>query len=99
MTPKHVLIIADRILRLNADSRPVVGALIPYMESYYHISYSIMSLVFVGNAVGFISAAFFTDTILGKIGRAKALVAAETTQLSACIILVCTPPYPLVVIS
>ncbi|KNG51613.1 mfs general substrate transporter [Stemphylium lycopersici] len=64
----------------NGINDSVVGALIPYMESYYHISYSIMSLVFVGNAIGFISAAFFTDTILGKIGRAKTLVSAETTQ-------------------
>ncbi|KAF1841261.1 MFS general substrate transporter [Cucurbitaria berberidis CBS 394.84] len=83
----------------NGINDSVVGALIPYMESYYHISYSLMSLVFVGNAVGFIVAAFFTNTILGKIGRAKTLILAELIQLSAYIILVCTPPYPLVIIS
>ncbi|CAO2654608.1 Nn.00g113410.m01.CDS01 [Neocucurbitaria sp. VM-36] len=77
----------------------VVGALIPYMESHYRISYAIMSLVFVGNALGFIVAAFFTNIILGKLGRAKTLILAELIQLSAYIILVCTPPYPLVVIS
>jgi hypothetical protein len=87
------------MLWINTDQRPVVGALIPYMESYYHISYSIMSLVFVGNAIGFISAAFFTNMILGKFGRAKTLIFAELIQLSAYIILVCTPPYPLVVVS
>ncbi|CAG5163727.1 uncharacterized protein ALTATR162_LOCUS6530 [Alternaria atra] len=83
----------------NGINDSVVGALIPYMESYYHISYSIMSLVFVGNAIGFISAAFFTNMILGKFGRAKTLIFAELIQLSAYIILVCTPPYPLVVVS
>jgi fucose permease len=67
------------------------------MESYYKISYSIMSLVFVGTAIGFITAAFFTDTVLGKIGRAKTLIVAELIQLSAYVILCCTPPYPLVV--
>ncbi|KAF1831011.1 MFS general substrate transporter [Decorospora gaudefroyi] len=77
----------------------VVGALIPYMESYYHISYSIMSLVFVGNAIGFITAAFFTNMILGKFGRAKTLIFAELVQLSAYTVLVCTPPYPLVVVA
>lgn len=56
-----------------------------------------MSLVFVTNAVGFISAAFFTNIILGKFGRAKTLILAELIGLSAHIILVCTPPYPLVV--
>lgn len=69
------------------------------MESYYRISYSIMSLVFVGNAAGFIAAAFFTNTILGKLGRAKTLVVAEAIQFSAYIVLVCTPPYPLVIVS
>ena len=69
------------------------------MEGYYHISYSIMSLVFVGNAVGFISAAFFTNSILGKFGRAKSLIFAELIQLSAYIMLVCTPPYPAVIVS
>jgi fucose permease len=73
--------------------------LIPYMESYYHISYTLISLVFVGTAIGFILAAFFTDTVLSKIGRAKTLILAELFQLSAYIILVCTPPYPLVVIA
>jgi fucose permease len=69
------------------------------METYYHISYTIMSLVFVGTAAGFIIAAFFTNTILGKLGRAKTLVVAELIQLSAYIVIVCTPPYPLVVVS
>ena len=69
------------------------------MESHYHISYSIMSLVFVGNAIGFIAAAFFTDMILGKIGRGKTLILGDTIQLSAYVVLVCTPPYPLVVVS
>jgi hypothetical protein len=58
-----------------------------------------MSLVFVGNAIGFITAAFFTNTILGKLGRAKTLILAELIQLSAYIALVCSPPYPVVVIS
>ncbi|KAI1665638.1 MFS general substrate transporter [Pyrenophora tritici-repentis] len=81
------------------DVETIVGALIPYIESHYHISYTIMSLVFVGNAFGFIAAAFFTDMILKKIGRGKAMVLGDMIQLSAYIILVCTPPYPLVVVS
>jgi fucose permease len=82
-----------------ADLLLVVGALIPYMERFYHLSHLIMSLVFVGNAIGFITAAFFTNTLLDRLGRAKTLILAELIQLSAYIILVCTPPYPLVVVS
>lgn len=69
------------------------------METHYHISYSIMSLVFVGNALGFISAAFITDMLLGSLGRGKTLILGDTIQLCAYIVLVCTPPYPLVVVS
>jgi fucose permease len=69
------------------------------MEEHYHIGYAIVSLVFVGNAIGFVTAAFFTDTILGKLGRAKTLIAAEFVLLSAYIMLVTTPPYAVVVIA
>jgi Na+/melibiose symporter-like transporter len=58
-----------------------------------------MSLVFVGNAFGFIATAFFTDMILEKIGRGKAMILGDIIQLYAYVILVCTPPYPLVVVS
>jgi fucose permease len=77
----------------------VVGALIPYMEEFYNNSHSIMSLVFVGNAAGFIAAAFFTTAILGKIGRAKTLIVAQLIIVSAYVVLVCSPPYPLVIVS
>ncbi|KAF1919531.1 major facilitator superfamily domain-containing protein [Ampelomyces quisqualis] len=83
----------------NGMNDSVVGALIPYMETYYSISYSIMSLVFIGTAIGFVIAAFFTDAILGKLGRAKTLVLGDVIQLCAYIVLVCTPPYPLVVVA
>ncbi|ORX92178.1 major facilitator superfamily domain-containing protein [Clohesyomyces aquaticus] len=79
------------------DSAP--GALIPYMEEYYHIGYAIMSLIFVGNAAGFILAAFFTNTLLGKLGRSKCLMVSEVIMLAAYIMLVTTPPFPVVVVA
>jgi fucose permease len=69
------------------------------MEVYYHLGYAVMSLVFVGNAAGFIIAAFFTNTILDRLGRAKTLILAELFMLSAYIMLVVTPPYPVVIIA
>ncbi|KAF2789567.1 MFS general substrate transporter [Melanomma pulvis-pyrius CBS 109.77] len=83
----------------NGINDSVVGALIPYMEAYYHLSYTVMSLVFVGNAAGFILAAFFTNTILDRLGRAKTLILAELIMLAAYIMLVVTPPYPVVVVA
>ncbi|KAF2241064.1 MFS general substrate transporter [Trematosphaeria pertusa] len=83
----------------NGINDSVIGALIPYMEVYYRIGYAVMSMVFVGNAAGFIVAAFFTNTTLGRLGRAKTLMLAEVIMMSAYIMLVATPPYPVVVIA
>ncbi|KAF2829525.1 MFS general substrate transporter [Ophiobolus disseminans] len=83
----------------NGMNDSVVGALIPSMESHYHISYTTMSLVFVGNALGFISAAFITSPLLAALKRCKTLILGDAIQLAAYIVLVCTPPYPLVVVS
>jgi predicted MFS family arabinose efflux permease len=58
-----------------------------------------MSIVFVGQAAGFIIAAFFNNALLSKIGRAKMLMAAEAILLVSYVILVCTPPYPAVVVA
>ncbi|KAF2728967.1 MFS general substrate transporter [Polyplosphaeria fusca] len=84
---------------VNGISDSATGALIPYMEEQYDITYSIVSLIFVGQAIGFVVAAFFNNTTLHWIGRAKMLMIAEAILLLAYIILVCSPPYPLVVIA
>ncbi|KAJ4323611.1 hypothetical protein N0V94_001804 [Neodidymelliopsis sp. IMI 364377] len=83
----------------NGLNDAVVGALIPYMETYYHNSHTIMSLVFVGNAAGFIAAAPLVTWLLSKLGRAKTLIFAELFLVTAYVILVCTPPFPLVIVA
>ncbi|KAF1814143.1 MFS general substrate transporter [Eremomyces bilateralis CBS 781.70] len=79
------------------DSAP--GALIPYLEKFYSIGYAIVSLVFVANAVGFIAAAFFTNTTLLRLGRSKTLMLSEIFLLTGCVALACSPPFPVVVIA
>jgi len=79
------------------DSAP--GALLPYMESYYHIGYAIVSLIWISNAIGFILAAFCTDVIREHIGQAKTLMVSETLIVAGYVILVCSPPFPAVVIA
>lgn len=58
-----------------------------------------MSLIFVTNAIGFISAAFFVDALRARLGRAKTLMVAQTMMSCGYIPIVCTPPFPLVVFS
>lgn len=83
----------NRLLRWTAT-----GALIPYMETHYNINYAIVSLIFVGQALGFIIAAFFNNAILRLLGRAKMLMLAEAVLVGTYVLLVCTPPYPAVVV-
>lgn len=69
------------------------------MELYYRKGHAIMSLVFVGQALGFVIAAFFNNPILKKIGRAWMLMTAEIVVIFGYIILVCMPPYPVVIVA
>ncbi|KAJ5713309.1 uncharacterized protein N7483_010490 [Penicillium malachiteum] len=79
------------------DSAP--GALIPYMEEHYGISYTIVSMIFVGNALGFILAAPVTHYIDQKLGRARSYTFSMFTLAVAYIIIACQPPFPVVAVS
>lgn len=50
-----------------------VGALLPSIEAYYHISYSVVSLIWLGNCVGFILVAS-TSHVISKYLKLKTLV-------------------------
>ncbi|KAI9852340.1 MAG: hypothetical protein M1838_001045 [Thelocarpon superellum] len=47
-------------------------------DQWIHIGYANVSLVFVANASGYISAAFVTDAIRGRLGQAMTLMIAQT---------------------
>ena len=79
------------------DSAP--GALLPYIEAYYSIDYAAVSLLFVANAVGFISAAPFTDWVQAKLGRAGILGLSQALVAAAYVLVVIRPPFPVVVAS
>ncbi|KAJ6144504.1 hypothetical protein N7470_008399 [Penicillium chermesinum] len=79
------------------DSAP--GALIPYMEEHYHIGYAVVSLIFVTNALGFLSVAPIAHSIEQKLGRSKSYGLAITSLAVAYVIIICQPPFPVVVVS
>lgn len=78
------------------DSAP--GALIPSMEAHYRIGYAVVSLIFVSQAVGFVSAAFFTDAIKTRLGQARTYALSELLMVASYAVIVASPPYPLVVV-
>ena len=76
------------------DSAP--GALLPYMEAHYSIGYAVVSLVFVSQAAGFVSAALFTDALKTRLGRARTYALAEALMVAAYAVLAAAPPFPVV---
>lgn len=67
------------------------------MSRYYHIGYGTVSLIFVGQAIGFITAAVFLDVLRAKFGRAKLLGLGQALVTLAYIPLICGAPFPVVV--
>ncbi|KAF5604368.1 hypothetical protein FPCIR_914 [Fusarium pseudocircinatum] len=72
------------------------GAVIPYVETHYGIGYAIVSLIFVGQALGFIFAAIFLDDLRAILGRAKVFGLANIVLVCGYIPIVTTAPFPLI---
>jgi Na+/melibiose symporter-like transporter len=66
---------------------------------HYHIAYGTVAIIFVCNALGFITAAFFINALSVRLGRAKTLMIAEALLLVGYITIVLTPPFPVVAAS
>ncbi|CDK27402.1 unnamed protein product [Kuraishia capsulata CBS 1993] len=50
-----------------SDGAP--GALLPHIESYYHVNYSVVSLIWLANAIGFVVVAFASHPMDKYLGR------------------------------
>ncbi|KAF6831729.1 MFS efflux [Colletotrichum musicola] len=79
------------------DSAP--GALIPYMEKHYDIGYAVVSLIFIGNAFGFIFGAVFLESLRARLGRARMLALAQGLIALAYVPVLARAPFPVVVVS
>jgi len=66
---------------------------------HYDLGYALVSLIFIGNALGFIMAAGFIDSIRERFGRAKTLALGEFLVACGYIPIVCTAPFPVIVTS
>ncbi|ROW13981.1 hypothetical protein VPNG_04094 [Cytospora leucostoma] len=82
---------------LNGLSDSASGPLIPYMEKYYEIGYAIVSLIFVGQAVGFITGAGLIDPMRLRLGRARSFAIAQVLMAGGYVAIACTAPFPAVV--
>lgn len=66
---------------------------------YYNIGYGVVSLIFVGQALGFVAAAVLLDMMRAKLGRAKLLGVSQACMAAGYIPVVATAPFILVIFS
>lgn len=74
------------------------GPLIPSLESYYTLSYTVVSLIFLSPAIGYILAAFLSDRIHMLFGQRGVALIGPASRLLSYIVLSVRPPYPVVLV-
>ena len=85
----------SRIITKNRQT----GALIPYIEADYNITYSVVSLIFITYAIGFLSVAPVVHALDSKLGRSWFHVLTVASMSIGYIMLIPAPPYPVVVVA
>jgi len=74
------------------------GAIIPYLEQYYDLSYLIVSLVFLSPFVGYNVAALLNNVIHLKLGQRGVAFMGPICHIIAYIVIAIHPPYPVLVV-
>ncbi|CAD6586200.1 MAG: hypothetical protein ASARMPREDX12_002296 [Alectoria sarmentosa] len=73
------------------------GALIPYIEADYGLSYTVTSFVFLSPFAGYTFAALFSDHLHRLGGRRGIAILAPLCRIIAYVVIATHPPYPAVV--
>ncbi|GAD93794.1 MFS transporter [Paecilomyces variotii No. 5] len=75
------------------------GPLIPYLETYYNLSYTVVSVLFFSPFVGYICSALLNNKIHIRFGRRGIAWLAPSCHIIAYVVNCLHPPYPVLVIS
>lgn len=78
-----------------SDAAP--GALLPHIEAYYGINYTIVSLIWMSNAAGFILVACLSNKIQPWLGKRLSMTVGSCFSIAMYSIVLSGGPYPLVV--
>lgn len=68
-------------------------------KSHYSITYGVVSLIFVGQALGFVFAAVFVDSLRARLGRARALGVGQALMILGYVPIVSTAPFVVIALS
>ncbi|KAH0383959.1 MFS general substrate transporter, partial [Aureobasidium melanogenum] len=74
------------------------GAIIPYLEKHYNLSYTIVSLVFLSPLIGYNLSALLNNSIHLRFGQRGVAFIGPLCHLLAYIVIAVHPPYPVLVV-
>ncbi|KAJ9298368.1 hypothetical protein DTO271D3_2805 [Paecilomyces variotii] len=75
------------------------GPLIPYLETYYDLSYTVVSILFFSPLFGYICSALLNNKIHNRFGRRGVAWIGPGCHIIAYIVNCLHPPYPVLVVS
>ncbi|KFA68299.1 hypothetical protein S40285_07219 [Stachybotrys chlorohalonatus IBT 40285] len=93
--PRLVFVFLSFIIAGMNDG--AVGALIPYLETYYGLSYTIVSLIFLTPFAGYSVAAVVNARVHMALGQRGVAVLAPVCHIVTYAVLAAHPPYPVLV--
>jgi MFS family permease len=74
------------------------GALLPSLETYYRLSYTVVSLIFLSPLIGYTIASLLNSTIHINFGLRGVAILATCSHITAYAVISAHPPYPAVVV-
>ncbi|KAK2738501.1 hypothetical protein FQN57_007016 [Myotisia sp. PD_48] len=73
------------------------GPLIPYLEQFYNVSYTVVSLVFLSPLIGYVTSALLNNKVHVKYGQRGVAILSPGAHLVSYIIISQHPPFPVLV--
>ncbi|KAG9697203.1 MFS general substrate transporter, partial [Aureobasidium melanogenum] len=74
------------------------GAIIPYLEIHYNLSYTIVSLIFLSPLIGYNLSALLNNSIHLRFGQRGVAFIGPICHLLAYVVIAVHPPYPVLVV-
>ncbi|KAF3011330.1 hypothetical protein E8E14_005265 [Neopestalotiopsis sp. 37M] len=75
------------------------GALLTYIESYYGLTYTVVSIIFLAPFIGYIAAAALCNKLHLTFGQRGIAIGCSSCHLIAFLMMALHPPYPVLVIA
>ncbi|KAK9900205.1 MFS general substrate transporter [Cystobasidium minutum MCA 4210] len=71
-----------------------LGALLPFIQDYYHIGYKKASILFLATCIGYFLATCSISYLSDKLGRGKVITLGAAIQVIGYAIMIAAPPFP-----